>query len=289
MTDFAAIDVETANPDVASICQIGIAVFECGLLKQSWQTLVNPEDLFDPWNVSIHGINREAVRTAPTFPDVYSEVGAKVSGFVVASHTPFDRLAIDRAAEKYGLERMCCTWLDTAKVARRAWPQFSRKGYRLANVTEFLGISFVAHDAEEDARAAGELLVRAIEATGLTLQEWQERTTRPISAGAGKATIAIDGNPEGDLYGENVVFTGKLTIQRKLAARMAAEAGCNVTDSVTDDTTLLVVGDQDIRHLAGHQKSSKHRKAEGLIARGLPLRILGESDFRHLVGLCDSS
>ena len=35
--------------------------------------------------------------------------------------------------------------------------------------------------------------------------------------------------------------------------------------------------------LAGKEKSSKHRKAEGLIAKGQPIRILRESDFKELV------
>jgi DNA polymerase III subunit epsilon len=48
---------------------------------------------------------------------------------------------------------------------------------------------------------------------------------------------------------------------------------------------MLVVGDQDIAKLAGHEKSSKHRKAEELIAKGTPIRILKESDFKELVRL----
>ena len=46
-----------------------------------------------------------------------------------------------------------------------------------------------------------------------------------------------------------------------------------------------VVGDQDIRHLAGHEKSNKHRKAEELIAKGQPIRILAERDFAAIVGM----
>jgi len=42
--NFVAIDVETANSDMASICQIGIAKFENGILVEEWVSLVNPED-----------------------------------------------------------------------------------------------------------------------------------------------------------------------------------------------------------------------------------------------------
>jgi DNA polymerase-3 subunit epsilon len=48
---------------------------------------------------------------------------------------------------------------------------------------------------------------------------------------------------------------------------------------------LLVVGDQDIQKLAGHDQSAKHRKAESLIAQGYPIRILQETDFKNLVAL----
>jgi len=58
-----------------------------------------------------------------------------------------------------------------------------------------------------------------------------------------------------------------------------------VASGVTKKTTLLVVGDQDIKKLAGYEKSSKHRKAEELIQSGIPLRILKESDFKEFAKL----
>jgi DNA polymerase-3 subunit epsilon len=82
-----------------------------------------------------------------------------------------------------------------------------------------------------------------------------------------------------------VVFTGALDIPRKEAADLAASIGCTVTPSVTKKTTLLIVGDQDVTKLAGHEKSSKHRKAEELIVSGASIRILKESDFKELVML----
>jgi len=56
---------------------------------------------------------------------------------------------------------------------------------------------------------------------------------------------------------------------------------------LTKKTTILVVGDQDIKRLAGHKKSSKHRKAEKLISNGQPMRIIRETDFKELVSLAE--
>ena len=40
--DFVVIDVETANADLSSICQVGIASFRDGRLADSWVSLVEP-------------------------------------------------------------------------------------------------------------------------------------------------------------------------------------------------------------------------------------------------------
>jgi DNA polymerase III epsilon subunit-like protein len=45
--NFVAVDVETANSSLASICQIGAAFFIDGKLCETWETLVNPEEYFD--------------------------------------------------------------------------------------------------------------------------------------------------------------------------------------------------------------------------------------------------
>jgi DNA polymerase-3 subunit epsilon len=282
--DFITVDVETANPDLASICQVGLVAFQDGAVSGSWQSLVNPEDYFDGMNVSIHGIDEESVKGAPTFPQIRDLIAGRLAGKIVVSHTSFDRVALARVVEKYGLEQIECIWLDTARVVRRAWPEFSQRGYGLGNVAGKLGIEFVHHNAQEDARAAGEILVHAIKVTGLTVQDWLARVKRPINLGQ-SSSIAVEGNPEGPLFGEVIVFTGALTIPRREAAELAASAGCQVTASVNKTTTLLIVGDQDIRKLAGHEKSSKHRKAEEMIAAGQHIRILGESDFRRLIDL----
>jgi len=286
---FAAIDFETANADFSSICQIGIASFCDGALTSCWQSLVNPEDEFSSINVFLHGINEETVRDSPTFPQVFSRLQSMLTDRIVVSHTAFDRVAMQRVLLKYRLPEICCTWLDSACVARRAWPrEFARSGYGLARVAECLGIEFQHHNAQEDASAAGEILIRAITATSISVADWLTRVQQPIFLDAdGKPTgrISRDGDPDGPLYGETLVFTGALCIPRREAAELAAEAGCAIGDGVNTATTILVVGDQDVRKLAGHTKSNKHRKAEELISKGQAIRIVSESDFKALVGM----
>jgi DNA polymerase-3 subunit epsilon len=280
---FAAIDVETANADLASICQVGVAIFEDGTFVKSWSSLVDPQDDFDGFNIAIHGIDEGKVVGAPTWPAVTESLRGLLSDWIVACHTPFDRAATTLACQKHGLSPFNFRWLDTARVVRRAWPErFGATGYGLKNVAKFLGIEFNHHDALEDARAAGEVLCRASSHSGLTLEDWFSRVARPINP-ADDQPITRDGNIEGPLFGNVAVFTGALDIPRREAADLAARAGCDVASSVTKKTTLLIVGDQDVTKLAGKTKSSKHLKAEELIAQGYPIRILRESDFQNIV------
>ena len=185
MDDFTAIDVETANPDFSSICQIGVAQFVDGAEAREWKSYVDPDDFFDPVNISIHGITDEMVQGAPRFRDLCVELSAALEGRVVVCHTPFDRVAITRAFEKADTAPPACTWLDTARVARRAWEEFAQSGYGLKNVCQSIGYEYEAHDALEDAKAAAEVLLAAVKRTGLAVDGWNPtgRAAHPSTSG----------------------------------------------------------------------------------------------------------
>lgn len=283
--DFVAIDIETANADMSSICQIGIAKYSNAKLADEWVSLINPDTHFDAMNISIHGITENDVRDAPRIPEVYNTLKSYLANTVCVCHTHFDRVSMNQTISKYGLENLDSIWLDSAKVARRTWKQFAKRGYGLENVCEFIGFEFNHHDALEDAKAAGKVILVAMEQTGFGIDKWLERVNQPINPDSLSSNQAIrrEGNPEGELNGEVICFTGSLEILRSEAADLAAGVGCTVASGVTKKTTLLVVGDQDISKLAGNNKSSKHRKAEQFILQGQSIRILRESDFKALV------
>ena len=283
--NFLALDVETANADSSSICQIGIAEFNNGEIIDKWSILINPEDYFDPFNVAIHGISEKQVKNAPIFKDIYQELKQRIENKVTVHHMPFDRIAINRACDAKNLEYLQPKWLDSAKIVRRTWQEFAHSGYGLSNIAKHLNINFDHHDALEDASTAGIIVTKACEITNLTIDEWFKRVGQPIFIYNQSSQIKLDGNPEGALFGESIVFTGALSIPRSKAGLMASKMGCNVTNSVTKNTTMLIVGFQDATKLAGYEKSSKHRKAEELIKSGMKIKILSENDFAEICNL----
>lgn len=279
--NFTTLDFETANANLSSICQVGIVEFRSGVVIDDFTSLIDPEDYFSGINIEIHGINSEDVLGAPNFEKIYPELVSRLAGKIVVSHTPFDRSALCQSIARHRLPGIECRWLDSARVVRRTWLAYAKRGYGLNSIASKCDIEFQQHHALEDARAAGLVLLRAIAESGISLEGWVKRSLLPIGGKVGR--LSYQGNPSGALFGENLVFTGALKITRKEAAELAAQIGCTVTDYITEKTSILVTGDQDIAKLsAGQTKSSKHRKAEALIEDGSAIRIIGESDFMAL-------
>ena len=286
MNAFIALDVETAEPELYSICQIGMIKYENGETSDKINTYIDPQietydledNIVDEYtNTWLHDIRPSTVEGSPTFSEFYPKLIEFCENNIVAHHTHFDRSSIRSAIEVDGCSPLACTWLDTAKVVRRTWPQFENKGYGLGPVTEHLGIDFKHHDAIEDARACGEILLAAMSEKSFNLDEWLKRISQPIHAP--KSKDDYEPNPDGVLWGNNIVFTGDLSLSRNDAKQLAANAGCVIQDNVNKHTTILVIGIQDKRKLRGNEKSSKQRKAEKWINKGKNIRLMTESDF----------
>lgn len=171
-TRFFSLDVETANPDAGSICQIGIGLFEEGELVDTWKSYVNPEEYFSHFNTRVHGIEAHHVAGAPRFYELFPFLKKTLEHSIVVHHMPFDRVAFHRAYDKYRLQPFTVHWLDSARVARRTWSQLSQRGYGLSNLANHLEIRFKHHDALEDSITAGKIVIEACRYSGKRLQEW---------------------------------------------------------------------------------------------------------------------
>lgn len=284
--DFIALDYETANADQSTICQVGLARFKNGKLVETIDELVNPDDYFDPINTSIHGIDETIVKDAPILEEYFPKFVARLDGSTIISHTAFDRVATTKTCEWLGIPAPNCEWLDSARIARRAWPEkFGARGYGLKNVAKELGIEFCHHNATEDARACGEVVLRAIDHTGIDLADWCKRVKSPIFAKQRPTTSDTEPNPNGPFFGSVISFTGALTISRSEAAEKAALIGFKFSPGVTKKTNTLVIGDQDATKLGGKNRSSKHLRAQQLINAGQDIDILTENDFLRLLSL----
>ena len=164
MYDFVALDVETANRRMASICRVAAVRFERGQIVDQFDELVDPNDEFDPGNTRIHGVSAADVYGAPTFLEVLDQLQDFVGGHVVAHHHHFDRTAIFQACASCGnSEPPLWQWLDSVKLARRAWPELigGGGGHGLANLCQVLGHDLDHHNALADAITCGAVVLAA--------------------------------------------------------------------------------------------------------------------------------
>lgn len=288
--DFIALDVETANADPGSICQIGIAVFKGGELIETWETLINPQTHFDWMNTQIHGIQAEDVKEAPLISQIKSKLDKMVKGNVVCTYSNFDKVAIEKNFGPLNYD-----WLDITRIVRRTWGDVAYKGYGLANVCRLNNIELIRHhDALADAIAAGQILVCALNHRNITIRDCEALMRKRISTliacgemsdGVNPENIIIDGgNPNGEWFGDVLCFTGELKMSRIQASITASQLGFDVGKSVTRKTNYLVKGQQDLSKLNGKSISSKEEKALGLIRKGQDIVIIAEDDFFYMIG-----
>jgi DNA polymerase-3 subunit epsilon len=266
--DFVVIDVETACSRVSSICQVGIVGFRAGQEVFSYETLVDPRDHFSSFNVRIHGIEPHRVIGQPDFAAIHDTVHGYLNGRITVAHSSFDKGALAAACRVHDRKMIEATWLDSVRVAKRAWPELS--SHRLNVLSRFLGLDHRHHDALSDARAAGMVIVKAIDHTGIGLRGW-------LSMSTARQNPAPKPAPEGPLKGERIAILGGT--RDGALAQWIASAGGRVVSSVGATTTLLVVSvDQPFGKWVG--ASELYRKAEALRAQGQAIAVVDEPDLR---------
>lgn len=166
---FVALDVETANHDRASICQIGVTCVRPDNSIETWTTHVDP--CTSTWAFTgLHGISQSTVRGAPRFADALEMIESPLCGLAIYQHSGFDRSAFRAACAMLQRDEPPWTWQNSVTVARRAWPELKGNGgHGLASLKTHLRLPFEHHDAGEDARAAAEVVLHAERAKGLVV------------------------------------------------------------------------------------------------------------------------
>ncbi len=264
--DFVVIDVETACSRVSSICQIGIVGFRDGREIFEYETLLDPCDEFHLFNTRIHGIAEHHVVGQPSFADVHGIVHGHLSGRTTVAHSYFDKGALAAACRVHDRPAIETVWLDSVRVAKRAWPDL--ESHRLGLLARYLGIEHKHHDALSDARAAGWVIVKAIDHTGIALDEWLAPPRKP-----GPAPRPA---PSGPLSGERIAILGEPR-DGALACRIAALGG-RIVSAVGNTTTALVIAGRapfaySVRNSGAFRRAEQYRRLGGAI------RIVSEHEL----------
>lgn len=303
--DFIAIDFETANSSRASVCSIGLVEYADGKCTDEYYSLVRPkENFFDGYNSYIHGITAEDVENADEFNSIWNEViKEKVDGkLLIAHNASFDMSVLRYVLDEYNLPYPTLTYNCTRNIGKKTWQGLL--SYDLSTISEHLDIQFTHHHALEDAHAAAKIFVKALEyhsannlndildKINITNGMISDSGYRParFSKKRGQFDIKnlVAATSEFDethpFYGSSFVFTGTLeSLVRKDAMQKVVDRGGDCGNSVNQQTNYLVMGVQDFSKFKDGNKSSKLKKAEVLINKGVDLEVLTEDDFLALL------
>ena len=297
---YVALDVETANSFRGSICSIGLVKFQNGKVVDSFYSLINPEEDFDYRNINIHGITQKDILNSPIFPEIRQRIIDFIGTNIVVSHfAQFDIGALKDAYLKYNLDFDDVKFVCSYRLAKLALPGLIN--YKLKTLTKELNIKLEHHNALSDAKASGLILDYLLSTnsysdideflynyhynkTGLHGQYGFNRQLK----GDYKSNLIYQPtdeekalmNPDHYFYGLYFCFTGKLErMTRKEANTMVALTGGIPEKSVTKNTNILVVGEQDWRVVGESGLSSKMKKAQSLLENGQNIEIMTEDDF----------
>lgn len=167
--NITAIDFETANGSPASVCSVGLATLNDGVVEEPYHSLIRPADnvaAFWAGNIRIHGIHPQDVEGAPTFREVYLELLPYFRGALVCAHNAvFDMGCLRAACENCGLALPPLYWFDTLELSRHLWPDMAHHG--LADMCARLDIELDHHQADSDAAGCLGIVVNAMNMTGI--------------------------------------------------------------------------------------------------------------------------
>ena len=310
--NFVAIDFETANEKRASVCAVALILFEDSKITNEYEWIVSPPqhlNYFNPYNVQIHGIKESDIIGKPEFNKVWNEIYPLINNKILVAHNAsFDISVLRQLLDCYQLDYPSIEFICTCIIARKTWDK--QINYTLKNIGNNLGYVFNHHDAHDDARVCGQILLDACKyhgcdsitdlakKIGLKIGVLSCNKYRPCSVSdpyqglrKGKyEKIDITElsheciNAEGIFIGKNVVFTGTLiSMTRQVAAQKVLNNGGYVSNTINKGTNFLVMGVQDFARFVDGKQSSKTKRANELIEEGQQLEIIDENEFLRMI------
>ena len=158
MKDFAAIDFETANEQLSSVCSVGVVIVRNGEITDSFYKLIQPEpNYYLYWNTRLHGLSAEDTDSALVFPRVWEQIARQLEGLpLVAHNSPFDEGCLKAVFRTYCMDYPAYKFYCTCRASRKFFPKLPN--HQLQTVAAACGYNLTNHHhALADAMACAEI------------------------------------------------------------------------------------------------------------------------------------
>ena len=164
MTDFAAIDFETANECPCSVCSVGVVIVRGGEVVDRYYALIHPEPEYYSWFCRrVHGMCAADTEDAPCFPDVWAEIAPRIEGLPLVAHNArFDESCLRAVFGVYHMDYPEYDFYDTLWASRRHFGH-SLANHQLQTVAAACGYDLTRHHhALADADACAAIAIRLL-------------------------------------------------------------------------------------------------------------------------------
>lgn len=308
--NFTAIDIETANFDDDAPVRLGITIVKDGEIVESFCKLINPESEFDWYMTDVLHMSPSDFTDKPNFPEVWKEVEPilKSSDYIVAHGSSFDYKVLKNTIERYHLsfpvfDQLLCSMVISRKVFTDSpsyglpWLannfNFYWRGWEAGNNAKVCALILLKAIEEsqftsiESLCSEKNVIIGSLSADGTYIKCLSKRVRKAYPDTRVKCKEIVPDESKFDethlLYGNTVVFTGKLSrLTRNEARQMVADIGAIPQDAVTKETQFLIVGQQDYRIVGEDGMSSKQEKAIKYKSQGIDIEIMSENEFMDL-------
>jgi DNA polymerase-3 subunit epsilon len=165
MTDFAALDFETANQNYSSVCAVGIIIVRNSKISDTYYSLIRPEPNYylDWFTEDIHGIAYEDTIDEKPFPEVWAVITPKIAGLTLVAHnSQFDEGCLAAVHKAYKMPYPEYSFQCTCKASRRV---FGKKlpNHSLPTVAKKCGFDLLKHhNALADAEACAVIAMKIL-------------------------------------------------------------------------------------------------------------------------------
>lgn len=157
MSEFVALDFETADYGSDSACAIGLVRVRNGQIINRVYHLIRPPRSRVMFS-HIHGLYWRDVADKLTFAELWPELEKEFEGvqFIAAHNAPFDRGVLAGCCLAAGVEMPSAPFKCTVQLARKVW---NIRPTKLSNVCDYLQIPLNHHHAGSDAEACARIVI----------------------------------------------------------------------------------------------------------------------------------
>ena len=163
LRDFAAIDFETANGEVSSVCSVGVVIVRDGVITERFYSLIQPEpNYYSHANSWVHGLTYEDTANAEVFSKVWQKVMPLIDGLPLVAHNKgFDESCLKAAFKTYRMDYPDYIFYCTLAASRRQLKHLPN--HQLHTVAEDCGYILANHHhALADAEACAEVALQLL-------------------------------------------------------------------------------------------------------------------------------